>query len=410
MDVRRLLTILLFVVPAGCGSGTREVPPQTMSDTVRMAVAWSIAPGVHPVADSLGDVSGVAQDADGNVYVSDFLTATIWVFDADGRYVHRFGRKGEGPGEFDSPTGPALGPDGRLFIRDVSRVSVFGRDPETGLLTRLDTTFSGPVYPDWTSTRVTRFDSTGSVLYPGRVGGDGTALNYFIRFAADGTTDDTIFVPSYPTQPPLTAFVRTSPGGGRMLSGLNHTPFAPLPVWDVTPQGSLISGDGISYRLVETAADGSTVTVFQRDELERRIPSEQRRDSIDALRARIDSLEAPLDRIEGVPDEVWSLEVPEVFPAYQAVYVGDAGGVWVRRWPADGAERTVSMSSRGRASFGIQSSWISTSLSSLPRCCRLAACSESPGTPSPTNQWSFASRRRSGARFSPDPVSELLTS
>ena len=41
-------------------------------DTVRMRLAWEVAEGRHPTADSLGELSGLAVDRTGNVYVSDF--------------------------------------------------------------------------------------------------------------------------------------------------------------------------------------------------------------------------------------------------------------------------------------------------------------------------------------------------
>lgn len=337
----RLVTVCLLLAGLGCDRDSSVPAAAAGADTVHMDVAWELAPGLHPAADSLGNVSGVAVDDAGNVYVTDFLTAKVWVFSAEGELRAWLGGKGEGPGEFEAPTGPAVGPDGRLYVRDVYRVSVFGPD-SVGLLTRIEDTFTGPVYADWTSTRATRFGESGALLYPGKHGrDDGTVALYVVRFSAAGVPTDTIFVPDHETAPPLTAFVRTGPRGGRMLRGLSHVPFAPLPVWDVTPAGTVISGDGRSYDLVETGREGQLLTRFQRDLEAEVIPSEERRDSVAALRARLDSVPVPLDRVEGMPEEVRSLDVPERYPAYMAVYIGDDGDVWVRRWPVGGGDRTV---------------------------------------------------------------------
>jgi hypothetical protein len=131
------------------------------------------------------------------------------------------------------PTGPAVGPDGRLYVRDVHRVSRFGLDSVTGLLTRFEHVFNGPVYADWRSMRATRFDTAGALLYPGkRWLEDGSAAPFMIRYTPEGELLDTLFVPAHANVPQLTAWVRTSPGGGRMLRGLSHVPFAPLPAWD----------------------------------------------------------------------------------------------------------------------------------------------------------------------------------
>lgn len=307
-----------------------------------MSVAWQVAPGLHPSADSLGQVSGVAVDGFGNVYVSDFLAARIWVFDAEGRFQSALGRKGEGPGEFEAPTGPAVGPDGRLYVRDVYRVSAFAPDSATGLLTRIENTFDGPVYADWRSTRATRFDEAGALLYPGkRWRDDGTAAPYVLRFTPSGVLTDTIFVPEHATAPQLAAYVRIGPGGGRILRGLSHVPFAPLPVWDVTSAGTIVSGDGQTYDLVETDRRGAEIKRFHRDLTPDRIPVDEREDSVTALRNRLDSIPVPLDRVEGMPEEVRVLDVPDRYPAYMAVYVGAGGEIWVRRWPAGGRDRTI---------------------------------------------------------------------
>ena len=229
--VTRLTAVVLACTLVGCGADAPLPSGAADADTVRMRIAWEVAPGRHPAADSLGLVSGVALDAAGNVYAIDRLAGKVWVFDAQGRLRASVGRKGEGPGEFDSPTGPGIGPDGRLYVRDVYRVSVFGPDSSTGLLTKFEDSFEGPVYPDWMSTRATRFDESGAMLYPGRrFLEDGTTASWVVRFVG-GVMADTIFVPRYANPPRRSAYVRISPQSGRMLHGLNHVPFAPLPVW-----------------------------------------------------------------------------------------------------------------------------------------------------------------------------------
>jgi len=328
----------LAVLLAGCGTDAPVRGGAAAADTVRMAIAWEVAPGRHPAADSLGLVTGVAVDSAGNVYVVDQLNAKIWVFDGAGRLRTSIGRKGEGPGEFHAPTGPGIGPDGRLYVRDVERVSVFGSDPGTGLLTRIETSFPGPLYPDWTSMRATRFDESGALFYPGyRWREDGTEHPWVIRFV-DGVMGDTIWVPRYANAPQLTAYVES---GELLLPGLNHVPFAPLPVWDVTPAGTVISGDAMSYELTETDREGKVLARFARSVPLDPIPAAERRDSMAALRARLDSIPVGLDRVKGVPEAVRRLDVPDHYPAYMAAYVSQDGDVWVRRWPVGGGDRTI---------------------------------------------------------------------
>ncbi|MCH7565187.1 MAG: hypothetical protein IH968_15350 [Gemmatimonadetes bacterium] len=340
--MRRIAVVGLAAVLVGCEGGSIGSSRLASSDTVRMNVTWAVAPGVHPAADSLGDISGITIDRAGNVYATDFLAGKIWVFDVGGRLIASSGRKGQGPGEFEAPTGPAVGPDGRLYVRDVHRVSVFGPDPATGLLTRFEGSFNGPVYADWTSRRATRFDSTGALFYPGdKWLGDGTGASYVLPFAEDGAMGDTIYLPPHATTPQLTTFYRTGPTGGRMLRGLNHVPFAPVLVWDITSTGTIVSGDGRTYQLAATDREGRVVSTFHRDVAPVRIPAQEHRDSVDALRIRLDSIPVPLDEVVGLPESVKSLDVPREYPAYMAVHVDAEGLIWVRRWPLGGADRSI---------------------------------------------------------------------
>ena len=121
-----LLTVM--VLTAGCEAGVGTTGSGALADTLVYEPTWEVAPGSHPDADSLGDVTGVAVDGEGNVYVSDRLGSRIWAFDESGVLLQGIGGKGEGPGEFDVPTGIAVSPDGRLYVRDTRRVTVLGPD------------------------------------------------------------------------------------------------------------------------------------------------------------------------------------------------------------------------------------------------------------------------------------------
>ncbi len=338
--MRRRLTAVLLLAFAPLAVGVAQ-----QADTIRLPLRWEIAEGGAAVAESLGVLSGIAVDARGNVYVSDRGATKVWVFDSLGRSQRGIGRKGEGPGEFTSPTGLAVGPDGRLWVRDVTRVSRFAPDPATGRLTRFETSFNGPPMGDWMSARASRFTADGDFTYPefnvmfrdpakARTG-------RFLVMGPDGAMRDSIVVPTFANAPASTARVQISANSGRMVNGLNHVPFAPLPVYDVTPRRTLLLGDATSYVIREVDRDGKLVREYKRAIAPERIPAGERRDSLNALKARIDSLQWPKDQVQGVPADVWALRLPETYPPYMAVYAGLDGRVWVRRWVARGESRSV---------------------------------------------------------------------
>ena len=64
------------------------------------------------------------------IYVVDAGSSRVLVFDFQGKFLRAVGRKGQGPGEFATPTGLALTGDGGFAVadRDNNRVQLFGPD------------------------------------------------------------------------------------------------------------------------------------------------------------------------------------------------------------------------------------------------------------------------------------------
>ncbi|MBF0627070.1 MAG: 6-bladed beta-propeller [Magnetococcales bacterium] len=54
----------------------------------------------------------------------------LWIFDAEGRVVHKISKRGSGEGELSYPSDVAVGPDGRVFVLDSGnfRVQIFDRE------------------------------------------------------------------------------------------------------------------------------------------------------------------------------------------------------------------------------------------------------------------------------------------
>jgi sugar lactone lactonase YvrE len=62
--------------------------------------------------------NGIAVAPSGRVFVSDSWRSEVFVFEADGTYLQRFGKRGLGPVEFFEPAGLALKSPERLIVLD----------------------------------------------------------------------------------------------------------------------------------------------------------------------------------------------------------------------------------------------------------------------------------------------------
>lgn len=74
----------------------------------------------------------VALDQQGNVYVTDTLNSRVQVFDPDGKYLKKFGERGNSWGMFDKPKGIALDSFGNSYVVDSgwSNVQIFNQKGE----------------------------------------------------------------------------------------------------------------------------------------------------------------------------------------------------------------------------------------------------------------------------------------
>jgi peptidylamidoglycolate lyase len=72
----------------------------------------------------------IAIRQDGSFYVSDgYVNSRVARFDPAGRFLHEWGKKGSGAGEFSNPHGLAFGPGDDVLVadRENSRIQIFDR-------------------------------------------------------------------------------------------------------------------------------------------------------------------------------------------------------------------------------------------------------------------------------------------
>lgn len=76
-------------------------------------------------------VSDIQVDTDGNIYVLDSGNHRLQLFDKNGKYLRTIGKKGQGPGEFNSPTSLQLDDEtGNIFVKDnmLRKIIIFEKE------------------------------------------------------------------------------------------------------------------------------------------------------------------------------------------------------------------------------------------------------------------------------------------
>lgn len=79
-----------------------------------------------------GELICFNTDEEGNFYVSDLETLRIQKYNPEGKYLLTMGRRGQGPGEFQSLSAVRFDQEGNLYIGDISgkKVIFFSKDGE----------------------------------------------------------------------------------------------------------------------------------------------------------------------------------------------------------------------------------------------------------------------------------------
>ena len=283
-----------------------------------------------------GEVTSVAADNDGRIYVADRLTPSVRVFGSDGEFVAWIGREGEGPGEFTWPVDILPTADGRLFVKG-SRITAFAPSASSEYPDSLTNTWRIPPYFNPSSFRARLVD--GVYYYPHYTSIRDEPVDYFyMKYGPGGHTGDTTRVPAVGNLGrQFTAFYMVGAGSGRMVDGLNMVPFGPRADWDMTELGTIIASDGETYQIQEFDQNGRLLRTISGPEMETRaVPPAERADSMRALEARIDSLPVPLEDVEHVAPEILQGEIPGSLPAIVSIHVGAGNRIWVERWPPEG--------------------------------------------------------------------------
>jgi len=95
--------------------------PLYPADIFRLEEEFSLGKAEGEEAYLFSRINGLDVDDDGNLYVLDYRSAQVRVFDDRGVFLRTIGRKGQGPGEIEMPVFVQVGPSGELAVFDYLR-------------------------------------------------------------------------------------------------------------------------------------------------------------------------------------------------------------------------------------------------------------------------------------------------
>ena len=280
------------------------------------------------VEDSrIGSVQGVGISESGSIFIGDLLNVKVHEYTKEGDYIGSFGRRGQGPGEFQRIGGLQVGPKDSIYVYDFSarRLTVYPPDSNDYARTLSLSSGTEKMSPNVTGSLVTGITglwltSEGRPLIaynrsinPMKETNPSGPLE--IRFGAASSEEN----PVLRVRDRQMLVLKSETGNRRGTATLSVMPFGRKPIVDVGAGDALYFGQNDRLVVKKKEIGGSTSTVVSKDLSRVEISQELLRER---LKKRGGSV--LLDNF----DRVWD-KAPSLIPAFEDFVVDEDGRIWV---------------------------------------------------------------------------------
>jgi hypothetical protein len=307
--------MMIRLIEAAAMIAVAVTSPMTGADTVRAEIVMRID-GTDARDVGFESIEAIELDPQGGVRAVDGAALMLHAFDARGKHRWTTGRKGRGPGEFESAVGLAWAPNGALWVID----------PENQRATIVDA--NGRV----SDTRPLRSSFTLSP-WPGRFDRDGRLLHY--AAPDDAAYDYSIAVLDSALQPiatrrppappePIAYYEGVMERGSHMRSAI---PFTPRLVWRLDSRGRFVSAwtAGLAFSVDARPLGGAPVVTTSGP----LVSAAERREAI-----------AGLDRFVRMGGRVDASRIPARKPVLATFVLDDRDRIWAMMSPSAGDTST----------------------------------------------------------------------
>lgn len=330
MKTHRAGTLLILAaVLGGCG-GRESRWAGNMSDSAGVTIVSNTEVGIWAAGEEwtfeeelrigavegapeyeFGEVSRLAVDSKGRIFVLDGQAQHIQVYSPDGIYEQTIGARGGGPGELRSAMALLIGPGDTLLVPDGmnlrfnryapdgSSAGSFRMVLEEGRPMGFRTTASGMIA-----------EQMRPLMLPGQPAAE-NPTDVIVLLAIDGSVTDTLM--TFPS--------------GELIGPGGVTVYAPEPAWDLTDELRLIFGVSDDYR----------IQLFSGGQLERIVTKPFEREPVadrhkEAIMSEMERRWAGADLSAEVRAQLRDrFQIADFFPAFGAVVAGPLGTIWVQR-------------------------------------------------------------------------------
>lgn len=306
--------------PGDSAEGQREtVFARSILDKTHGKSVWRVREDIRigtahgDVAYQFASIADLEVDMAGRIYVLDRQYGQIKVYGRDGGHIRTMGGVGRGPGEFQTPTALAWGPDSAIWVMDRGRPGIVVLDREGRELS----SYPQPAHRGHVRPGQFAVDAGGRVYSALNLSLRGVFPRYGItRFDTSGQEEvDTIRLPEHEVAV-WTVEERRSDGGSSMSVVV---PYTPTPLWQLDGEANLWFAMSDEYRVVQIGPNGDTLRVVERDVSPQEVSTEER----DAAIRGLQSFAERGGRVD-------PSEIPTKKPLLRLFVVDDEGYVWIQ--------------------------------------------------------------------------------
>ena len=303
--------------------------------------------------EQFGDIVSLGFDGAGNLYLLDRQAARVTVVAPDGSYLRAFGREGEGPGEFRSPTRLAVMVNGDVAVFEsnrsafhifdgngsIKRTARIPGNPLPTILPELDPLLDGDVLvliPNGVVATISR----AMLGIGGHIGADG-ATRPVERLVLSG--DEVLLEEITTAWAPPPGVPHSQTAGRTTVTVGSGLAFAPDLFVAALPGGGVAFSDSSAYAIKVSDSDGTIQRILSRplqpEPVTDRIREEERARRLEELEREAESSDPLPERfaamaaqaLETRRNDIETLQFFDELPVVRGLRTGWQGTIWIQR-------------------------------------------------------------------------------